>query len=84
MSDQPRIVAFAGSARKDSLNLQLVKVAAEGRKAGPSRSSSLVHRQVPRCSWKNATVRGQASSVARLFAPSRSSCARRKPCPAPS
>ena len=24
MSDQPRIVAFAGSARKDSLNLHLV------------------------------------------------------------
>jgi len=36
-----------------------------------------------RCSRKNSRVRGHASSAARRFAPSRSSCARRKPCPAP-
>ena len=35
MAEQTRILAFAGSARKGSLNKMLVKVAAEGaRKAG--------------------------------------------------
>ena len=35
MSDQPRILAFAGSARTDSFNVKLVNIAAEGaREAG--------------------------------------------------
>ena len=37
MTDQPKIVAFAGSARRGSFNKMLVKIAAEGaRKAGAS------------------------------------------------
>lgn len=33
MTDQPRILAFAGSARKDSFNVKLVKIAAAGARA---------------------------------------------------
>ena len=47
MSDQPRIVAFAGSARKDSLNLQLVKVAAEGARAAGAEVTVLDMRDFP-------------------------------------
>ena len=47
MSDQPRIVAFAGSARKDSLNLRLVKVAAEGARAAGANVTVLDMRDFP-------------------------------------
>ncbi len=47
MSDQPRIVAFAGSARKDSLNLKLVKVAAEGARAAGANVTVLDMRDFP-------------------------------------
>ena len=47
MSDQPRIVAFAGSARKDSLNFQLVKVAAEGARAAGAHVTVLDMRDFP-------------------------------------
>ena len=47
MSDQPRIVAFAGSARKDSLDLQLVKVAAEGARAAGAEVTVLDMRDFP-------------------------------------
>ena len=33
MTDQPRILAFAGSARKDSFNVKLVNIAAAGARA---------------------------------------------------
>lgn len=39
---------------------------------------------ISKCSRKNATVRGQACSVALMLAPSRSACARRNPWPAAS
>ena len=47
MSDQPRIVAFAGSARKDSLNFQLVQVAAEGARAAGAHVTVLDMRDFP-------------------------------------
>ena len=47
MSDQPRIVAFAGSARKDSLNFQLVQVAAEGARAAGAYVTVLDMRDFP-------------------------------------
>ncbi len=47
MSDQPRIVAFAGSARKDSWNLKLVKVAAEGARAAGAHVTVLDMRDFP-------------------------------------
>ena len=47
MSDQPRIVAFAGSARKGSLNLQLVKVATEGARAAGAEVMVLDMRDFP-------------------------------------
>ncbi len=47
MSDQPRIVAFAGSARKDSLNLKLVQVAAEGARAAGANVTVLDMRDFP-------------------------------------
>jgi chromate reductase len=34
MTDQPRILAFAGSARKDSFNVKLVNIAAAGARGG--------------------------------------------------
>ena len=47
MSDQPRIVAFAGSARKDSLNVRLVHVAAEGARAAGAHVTVLDMRDFP-------------------------------------
>ena len=47
MSDQPRIVAFAGSARKDSFNVKLVKVAAEGARAAGAEVTVLDMRDFP-------------------------------------
>ena len=47
MSDQPRIVAFAGSARRNSFNLKLVKVAAEGAQAAGADVTVLDMRDFP-------------------------------------
>ncbi len=47
MSDQPRIVAFAGRARKDSFNLKLVNVAAEGARAAGADVTVLDMRDFP-------------------------------------
>ena len=47
MSDQPRIVAFAGNARKDSLNVRLVHVAAEGARAAGAHVTVLDMRDFP-------------------------------------
>ena len=47
MSDQPRIVAFAGSARSESFNLRLVKVAAQGAKAAGANVTVLDMRDYP-------------------------------------
>jgi N-acyl-D-amino-acid deacylase len=51
---------------------------------GPPRPSAPARRQVARCRRRNRMVSGQAAREARRFAPSRPSCWRRKPCPAPS
>ncbi len=47
MTDQPRIVAFAGSARRNSFNLKLVKVAAEGARAAGADVTVLDMRDFP-------------------------------------
>ena len=47
MTDQPRIVAFAGSARRNSFNLKLVKVAAEGAQAAGADVTVLDMRDFP-------------------------------------
>ena len=52
--------------------------------AQPMLEISVYAAHISKCSRKNATVRGQACSVALMLAPSRSGCARRKPWPAAS
>ena len=47
MSDRPRIVALAGSARKDSWNQKLVKVAAEGARSAGAEVTVLDMRDYP-------------------------------------
>ncbi len=47
MTDQPRIVAFAGSARRNSFNLKLVKIAAEGARAAGADITVLDMRDFP-------------------------------------
>ncbi len=47
MSDQPRIVALAGSARKDSWNQRLVTVAAEGARSAGAEVTVLDMRDYP-------------------------------------
>lgn len=47
MSDQPHIVAFAGSARNGSFNVRLVKVAAEGARAAGASVTVLDMRDYP-------------------------------------